>query len=101
MGVWYCYTCTDRMKEEEVTVYHQEHQTEDQLMQSDSEDSDALRVLEAEIEAGKLALKDLEENMENGEDDFNGEENGENYENDLISSLSRHASDSEEQDEFA
>jgi hypothetical protein len=70
-------------------------------MQSDSGDSDDLRELEAEVEAGKLAIKDLEEDMENCEDDFDGEENGENSENDLISSLSRHASDSEEQEEFA
>lgn len=100
MGVWYCSTCTDRMKEEEITENHQ-YQHEDQLMQSDSGDSDDLRELEAEVEAGKLAIKDLEEDMENCEDDFDGEENGENSENDLISSLSRHASDSEEQEEFA
>jgi hypothetical protein len=84
------------MKEEEMSVNHQEN-NEDQLMVSDSEDSDDLRELEADVEAGKLAIKDLEDSIENGVEEFDGEENGENSDNDMISSLSRHDSDSEEQ----
>jgi len=93
MGVWYCHKCTQRIQQDELAEQN-EQEPEDEAMKSDSGESEDLRELEAEVEAGKQAIKDLEMDIDECGDDL-GEEGSENCEDAVISSLSRHGSESE------
>lgn len=60
MEAWYCQACRNRMHEEN-------------LENSEEEESEDLRQLEAEVEAGKLEIEEIEKDIENCSKEFDEE----------------------------
>lgn len=87
------------MRQEELSENNQndKEQLDDEIMKSDLGESEDLRELEAEVEAEKLKILDLQNDIEECEDELVDEENeGESLDLNLISPLSSRRGSSED-----